>query len=94
MRYVILSLCVTICVLSIVVLKSRHIFNRSFVYTLLILLVLTAVFDSLIVGSGIVGYTRATILGIFIGKAPIEDFFYTVVAVMGSVSLWERYAKK
>ena len=46
----------------------------------LALLALTAVFDNIIVGTGIVAYDEALITGIKIGYAPIEDFAYALAA--------------
>ena len=51
-------------------------------YTLVALLLVTAVFDNFIVGSGVVGYDLALLSGVFIGFAPIEDFAYTLVAAL------------
>ena len=45
-----------------------------------VLLVATAIFDNLIVGTGIVAYDESLILGIKIGYAPIEDFAYALAA--------------
>lgn len=56
--------------------------------TLIVLLVFTAVFDNLIVGLGIVAYDPAKISGIFIGVAPIEDFAYSIAAVLILPTLW------
>lgn len=53
-----------------------------------ILLVATALFDNVMIGIGLVGYDRALISGVFIGAAPIEDFAYTVAAVVFLPSLW------
>jgi lycopene cyclase domain-containing protein len=53
-----------------------------------VLLVLTAVFDNVIVGSGLVGYHPGRILGLRIGVAPIEDFAYPVAAALGLPALW------
>lgn len=44
------------------------------------LLVMTAVFDNIIVGTGIVAYDESLITGIKIGYAPIEDFAYALAA--------------
>jgi len=55
---------------------------------LVVLLVLTAVFDNVIVGTGIVGYDPARILGLRIGAAPIEDFAYPVAAALTLPALW------
>ena len=45
-----------------------------------VLVIATAVFDNLIVGTGIVAYDESLILGIKIGFAPIEDFAYALAA--------------
>ena len=55
---------------------------------LAVLLVLTAVFDNVIVGTGIVGYDPARILGLRIGVAPVEDFAYPVAAALALPALW------
>jgi lycopene cyclase domain-containing protein len=54
----------------------------------IVLLLLTAVFDNVLVGSGIVGYDPDRISGLLIGVAPLEDFCYTVAAVVLLPSLW------
>lgn len=56
--------------------------------SLAVLLVLTACFDSVIVGLGIVGYDESRILGLRIGTAPIEDFAYPVAAALAVPALW------
>ena len=56
--------------------------------TLAVLLVLTAIFDNVIVGLGIVGYDEAKISGVLVGVAPLEDFAYTVAAVLMLPALW------
>lgn len=68
--------------------------SKSIVLTLGSLLLLTAVFDSLIVGFSIVGYSPDRIIGIFIGKAPVEDFFYAVLAVILVPTIWKLKDKK
>lgn len=55
---------------------------------LVVLVALTAVFDNVIVGSGIVAYDPTRILGLRIGVAPIEDFSYCVVAALALPALW------
>lgn len=57
------------------------------------MLVLTAVFDNLIVLAGIVGYDESKLLGINVGIVPIEDFAYTVVAVMLIPTIWKAVNK-
>jgi len=53
-----------------------------------VLLVMTAIFDNFIVGTGIVAYDPELISGVRIGYAPIEDFFYTLAAIVLIPSLW------
>ena len=56
--------------------------------TLAVLLVLTGIFDNVIVGLGIVSYDDAKISGALIGVAPIEDFAYAIAAVFALPALW------
>jgi lycopene cyclase domain-containing protein len=53
-----------------------------------ILLVLTAVFDNVMIGIGLVGYDRSLISGAFIGIAPLEDFAYAIAAAVLLPSIW------
>jgi len=53
-----------------------------------LLLTLTAIFDNVIIGTGLVAYDDALISGLRIGVAPIEDFAYTVAALVLLPSLW------
>ena len=55
---------------------------RKLCFTFAALLIMTAIFDNFIVGSGIVAYNPQTLSGAFIGFAPIEDFAYTLVAAV------------
>ena len=55
---------------------------------LVALVALTAVFDNVIVGSGIVAYDASRILGIRLGVAPIEDFSYAIAAALVLPALW------
>ncbi|MCY7324812.1 MAG: lycopene cyclase domain-containing protein [Microbacteriaceae bacterium] len=56
--------------------------------TAAVLLGMTAVFDNIMIGVGLVGYDESLISGAFIGIAPLEDFAYTVAAVVLLPSLW------
>jgi len=53
-----------------------------------VLLVMTAVFDNVMIGIGLVGYNSSLISGAFVGIAPLEDFAYAVAAVILLPSLW------
>jgi lycopene cyclase domain-containing protein len=52
------------------------------------LLALTAIFDNVLVGTGIVGYDPALISGARIGVAPLEDFAYTIAALVLLPAVW------
>jgi lycopene cyclase domain-containing protein len=52
------------------------------------LLVLTVVFDNVLVGVGIVAYDPSRISGVLVGVAPLEDFSYAIAAVVLLPCLW------
>jgi lycopene cyclase domain-containing protein len=52
------------------------------------MMLLTAVFDNAIIGFGLVDYDEALISGLRIGVAPVEDFAYTVAALLIIPALW------
>ena len=54
---------------------------RMVLWTLIAMLVLTLIFDNVIIALDIVAYDPAKVSGLYLGLAPIEDFAYTVVAV-------------
>ena len=60
----------------------------AMVCTLGILLLVTAVFDNVMIGIGLVGYDTSKISGAFIGIAPLEDFGYAVAAAVLLPSVW------
>ena len=59
-----------------------------------VLVVATGVFDSVIVGTGIVAYDPARILGARIGAAPVEDFAYPVAAGLALPALWHLLRRR
>ncbi|MGB3956386.1 MAG: lycopene cyclase domain-containing protein [Brooklawnia sp.] len=61
--------------------------------TMVVLLAMTAVFDSLIIAGGIVAYDESTLLGLRIWQAPIEDFSYALVAAFCGPLLFVRLAR-
>ena len=95
MRYIILNVLVMVGVTVLIFLfKPKRSAFKRLIINLLVLLVLTAIFDSLIVSSGIVAYNPENILGIYIGKAPVEDFFYAIVAAILGPLLWDYYEQR
>lgn len=53
-----------------------------------VLLVLTAIFDNLMIWVGLVGYGDGQRFGWQVGLVPVEDFFYPVFAVLVVTALW------
>ncbi|MDL2341783.1 MAG: lycopene cyclase domain-containing protein [Patescibacteria group bacterium] len=72
---------------------ARHSEVKRLFVVMAALVTMTAVFDSLIIGLNLVNYNPAHILRVFIGKAPIEDFSYTIIAAILVPILWEQGAK-
>lgn len=58
------------------------------------LLVLTLIFDPLIIYFNIVDYNPDKIVGIMLFGAPIEDFFYAVYAACIVPLVWNRFDEK
>ena len=58
------------------------------------LLLLTAIFDPLIIYLNIVDYDPTKILGITLLGAPIEDFFYALYAACIVPLVWNRLGEK
>ncbi|MFC9918959.1 lycopene cyclase domain-containing protein [Agromyces binzhouensis] len=75
--------------------RERTAFRRRTIATAIgaaVLLVLTAVFDSLIVGTGIVAYDDAHRSGLAVGLAPVEDFLYPIAGVLLLPAVWSILA--
>lgn len=68
--------------------------SRRWWVMLAALLLLTAVFDSLLVVLSFIDYSPDKILGIRIGWAPVEDFFYAIYAAIVVPLLWNRFGGK
>ena len=63
---------------------------KTVLWTMLSMLLLTLIFDNVIIGLDIVAYDPEKVSGVFLGLAPIEDFAYTVVAVLAVSSIWHK----
>ena len=89
--YLLLSLAVLVPVGAVAVVVLARSGRRVIVPAVLglaVLLVMTAVFDNVIVGTGIVGYDEDRILGLRLGVAPVEDFSYAIAAALALPALW------
>lgn len=70
---------------SFKLLHSRSVFMK----TAGILLVLTLVFDPIIIALGIVDYNPDLLIGPNIFGAPVEDFIYSVLAALLIPAIWK-----
>ncbi|MEB7503727.1 lycopene cyclase domain-containing protein [Arthrobacter koreensis] len=103
MTYWLLNLCFLVpaaAVLAAALLRRRRsgMRNRTFVLrlagTAAVLLLLTAVFDNLMIAVDLFGYNPDRISGAFLGLAPLEDFAYPLAAVLLLPALWELLAPR
>lgn len=67
---------------------------RAFWITLGLLLILTAIFDPIIIGLDIVGYDETKIIGLKLFGAPLEDFFYAIYAACAIPLVWHMLGEK
>lgn len=94
MSFAHLSLCFMLSSLALfaVALRVRRLGLRDIApaagLTLAVLLVLTAVFDNVMIGSGLFDYNSQALLGIRVGLAPLEDFSYPFCAALVVPALW------
>ncbi|WP_062381076.1 lycopene cyclase domain-containing protein [Demequina pelophila] len=94
MIYVLLSIAVLAILALATVPVLTRLPHRPLVLTALVLVALTAVFDNVIIGLGIVDYDPARISGLRLGVAPVEDFAYTIAAVLLVPTLWTLFAPR
>ncbi len=57
--------------------------------TIVVLFVLTAVFDTVMIATGLFHYSGDHLLGVHIGLAPLEDFAYPLAGAVLLPTLWE-----
>ena len=88
MTYLLLNLAFMVPIVIYKVIMRRYLPLTEVAILTAVLLVMTAIFDNFIVGTGIVDYDPDLISGVRIGYAPIEDFFYTLAAIVLIPSLW------
>jgi len=85
---------IALAVLAIAVMRGRAPQVRPWLIAAAVMLALTAIFDNAIISSGLVAYDDASISGIRLGVAPVEDFAYTVAALMTIPALWHLWGTR
>ncbi|TFD23845.1 lycopene cyclase domain-containing protein [Cryobacterium lyxosi] len=93
MTYLLLNaVFLVVAALVAVVAVTRRLISVRFVSAvagaLTLTLLLTAVFDNLMIGAGLFSYDPEQISGVLIGLAPIEDFAYPLAAAILLPALW------
>jgi len=81
-------LVVTVAVASAALLARRSPRWRAVAITAVGVLLLTAVFDNVMIAAELFTYNPDRISGAFLGLAPLEDFAYAIAAVVLLPSLW------
>ncbi len=92
--YIILNIVVMVIVAIVLIALRMFKIDRMMMSVLVILLATTAVFDSLLIYFDIVGYNLANISGLYILKAPIEDFCYSLLVGILIPTVWNRLGDK
>jgi len=78
-------------ILITLVFYSFKIKFRKYILLLICMLILTAVFDNILIILHFVTYNHSKLLGIYIYKAPIEDFAYSIGATLVVPFYFKRY---
>ena len=90
LTYIVLNLIFLLGVVAFLLTLRVTVKRTPVLKTFLLLLLLTAVFDSLIIWADIVAYDVTKISGLKLGYAPVEDFAYTIAAVLLVPYLFKR----
>ncbi|MFC4553736.1 lycopene cyclase domain-containing protein [Georgenia faecalis] len=64
------------------------------VVTVAVLVVLTAVFDNVMIAAGLFDYASEGRSGLAVGRAPVEDFAYPVAGALALPALWHLLGRR
>lgn len=87
-NFIFLGIAALVLLVTVLVRRPRGLFWGSLVASFVLLVVLTAIFDNLMIAAGIMTYTEHNISGVQIGLAPLEDFAYPFAGVLLLPALW------
>jgi lycopene cyclase domain-containing protein len=92
------NIVLNVVVVALVVCVAWRVLRRlrpsALVWTTVLLLVLTLVFDTLMIAVGLYVYHADRILGVYVWGAPLEDFAYPIVAALGVPAVWEVLGRR
>lgn len=94
MTYPVLTAIVLMIFVIYTFVMRRWISPKALVPATVFMLLMTVVFDNIIIGTGIVDYDYEKTAGIRLFLAPIEDFAYTLVALVLVPSLFNFFRSK
>ena len=70
--------------------QLRSLSAKNLIKTVVVVLTLSLIFDQFIIAYDIVNYHENLLTGLFVGKAPVEDFAYSIVAAILMPALWQK----
>lgn len=94
MTNAVLNLLVLVVLVIVLAPRLRGLRRGPLVWTAVVMAALTAVFDNVMIGVKLVEYAPDKILGVRLGLAPIEDFAYTLAAVLLMPAVWTMFANR
>ena len=94
MTNALLNLLVLVVLAIVLVPRLRGLRRGPLVWAAVIMVVLTVMFDNAMIGAALVEYSPDKILGVMVGLAPIEDFAYTLAAVLLMPVVWTTLANR
>lgn len=94
MTYLGVNIILSLTILAVLKFYRALKWNRAVTVTAVILLLITIVFDSLIIIAGIVAYESSNISGIMIWAAPIEDLIYAFMIAVIIPCVWDKQDKE
>lgn len=93
MTYLLLNIVFTLIALGFMRLRKLP-WTRALTISIFAILFLTAIFDPIIIALDIVAYDAEQLIGIYWLGAPVEDFFYAIIAPVLVYTLWHTIEKK
>ncbi|POH59794.1 lycopene cyclase domain-containing protein [Arthrobacter glacialis] len=72
---------------------AKRTLMAAVVASIAVLVVLTAIFDNVMIASGLFDYAGHTLNGLRVGLAPIEDFAYPIAAGLLLPGLWLLFTR-
>jgi len=74
--------------------RAPHGHAAALALTAIVLIALTAVFDTVMIATGLFGYADAHISGLRVGLAPVEDFAYPVAGLLLLTAVWNLLGRR